>query len=190
VNREQQLTGLYRIGLIGTLAFITVTFAALVLVFFIRSQVAMNWTHIILPPILWFDTAILVASSLVYEIGYRRLKANDQTGFYRWTKYTTVLGVIFLIGQLGAWWQVLAAGQLVRNNPHSSFYFIFSGLHGAHILVGLAGLAILLRRTHEPASGPRWQMNTRVMASTVGIFWHYLDVLWVVLLVLLLVVKS
>ena len=94
-----------------------------------------------------------------------------------------------MLGQLAAWWQILSHGQLVRNNPHSTFFFVFSGMHGAHILVGLAGLAALLYRTREPASGPKWQMNTRVLANAVSLFWHYLDVLWVILFALLLSVK-
>lgn len=176
-------------GLVATLAFVTVTFTALILVFFLRSRVAMNWTHILLPPVLWFDTAVLVGSSVVYEVGHRRLKWNDQRGFYVWTRYAASLGTLFLAGQLAAWWQILASGQLVRTNPHSFFFFIFSGIHAAHILVGLAGLGTLLYRTHEPASGPKWQMNTRVLANAVAIFWHYLDAMWVVLFVLLLAVK-
>jgi len=88
-----------------------------------------------------------------------------------------------------AWWQILAAGQLVESNPHSSFFFLFSGMHGIHIIVGLAGLFALLYRTREPASGPRWQMNTRVLANAVALFWHYLDGLWIVLFAPLLFVK-
>lgn len=187
-QREKQLNGLYTIGLICTLAFVTVTFSALILVFVIRSQNSFNWTRIILPPILWADTALLIASSLTYEKGHAKLRKDDQRGFYRWTLYSFGLGVLFLLGQLAAWWQILRDGQLVTNNPHSSFFFIFSGMHGLHIVVGLAGLGALLYRTHEPASGPRWQMNTRVLANAVAIFWHYLDGLWLVLFGLLLLV--
>lgn len=188
-NRERELNGLYRIAVITTLAFVTVTFAALVLVFVLRSQNAFNWRPILLPPLLWWDTLVLLASSATFSVGHRKLRDNDQIGFYRWMKYTTVLGVLFLLGQFAAWWQILALGQLVKNNPHSSFFFIFSGMHGAHILVALAGLGALLYRTHEPASGPRWQMHTRVLANAVAIFWHYLDGLWIVLFALLLLVK-
>ncbi|HXE15400.1 MAG TPA: cytochrome c oxidase subunit 3 [Bryobacteraceae bacterium] len=187
-QREKQLNGLYTIGLIGTLAFVTVTFSALIVVFVIRSHNSFNWTGIILPPVLWADTVLLIASSLTYEKGHAKLRNDDQRGFYRWTLYSFGLGVLFLLGQLAAWWQILRAGQLVTNNPHSSFFFILSGMHGLHIVVGLAGLGALLYRTHEPASGPRWQMNTRVLANAVAIFWHYLDGLWVVLFGLLLLI--
>jgi len=188
-NRERELNGLYGVALVATLAFVTVTFTALVLVFVVRSRNPFNWTHILLPPILWLDTLILIASSLTFSIGHRKLLANDQSGFFHWIRYTAALGVLFLLGQIVAWWQILGSGQLMRNNPHSSFFFIFSGMHGLHILVGLAGLGALLYRTYEPASGPKWQMHTRVLANAVAIFWHYLDGLWVVLFALLLLVK-
>jgi len=55
-----------------------------------------------------------------------------------------------------------------------------------HIVAGLGGLIYLLVRTRVPASGPKYQMTTRVVASGVAVFWHYLDFLWVVLFVLLL----
>jgi cytochrome c oxidase subunit 3 len=188
-KRERDLNGLYRIAVIATLAFVTVTFSALAVVFVLRSRVPMNWRHIILPPILWLDTAVLIGSSITYEVGHRRLIGDDQRGFFRWMMLTTALGLLFLLGQLLAWWQILAAGQLVASNPHSSFFFLFSGMHGIHIIVGLAGLFALLYRTREPASGPRWQMNTRVLANAVALFWHYLDGLWIVLFALLLFVK-
>jgi cytochrome c oxidase subunit III len=189
-NRERQVRGIYTAGVIGILVVVTMTFAALILVFINRSQVSFNWMHIILPPILWFDTLILAASSFTFEIGHRKLCANDQPRFYRWTLRTALFGVAFLAGQIFAWWQILEAGQLVDRNPHSFFFFLFSGLHGLHILAGLAGLAVLLYRTREPASGPRWQMTTKALAGAVAIFWHYLDALWVTLFALLLFVKS
>jgi cytochrome c oxidase subunit 3 len=189
-KRERELNGLYSVALIATLAFVTVTFAALILIFVLRSRNAFNWTHILLPPLLWVDTLLLIASSVTFSIGHRKLRVNDQLAFYHWVRYTAVLGLLFLAGQVLVWWQILASGQLVRNNPHSSFFFIFSGMHGVHILAGLAGLGALLYRTHEPASGPKWQMHTRVLANAVAIFWHYLDGLWVVLFALLLLVKS
>jgi cytochrome c oxidase subunit III len=187
-DRERQLNGMYVIGILATLAFVTMTFGALVVVFLIRSRITFDWTRIFLPPVLCVDTAILLASSYTYEKGHRKLRANNQRGFFEWTRYTTILGVLFLIGQVVAWLQILATGQLVRNNPHSSFFFLFSGLHGLHILAGLTGLGVLLYRTHEPASGPNWQMHTRVLANAFALFWHYLDGLWMVLFALLLLV--
>jgi heme/copper-type cytochrome/quinol oxidase subunit 3 len=87
---------------------------------------------------------------------------------------------------VAAWFQVLHSGIVLARNPHSWFIFLFSGLHGVHILLGLGGLVSLLFRTRESASGPKYRMKTRAFAKGVSIFWHYLDFLWLVLFTLLL----
>ena len=184
--RERDLNSLYVLTVIVVLIIVTMTFGALIVAFFFRSQVSLNWNHIVLPPVLWFTTAVLLGSSVVSEVARRRLRAGDQSGFFRWTCGTTALSLLFLTGQLIAWVQILRTGVLLDKNPHPSFVFIFSGLHGMHILAGLAGWIWLLLRTREPASGRKYQMNTRVMANAVSIFWHYLDFVWIVLFALLL----
>ena len=161
------------------------------LVFVLRSQNSFNWTNILLPPLLWLDTLILIASSMTFSIGHGKLRANDQLGFFHWVRYTAVLGVLFLVGQFAVWEGILGSGQLMRNNPHSSFFFILSGMHGVHILVGLGwiGGSPLSHSTSRPA-GRDGILHTRVLANAVAIFWHYLDGLWVVLFALLLLVKK
>lgn len=139
---------------------------------------------------MWATTTALLASSATLEIARRRLTINDQRGFFRWIIWTTALAVLFLLGQLGAWFEILHSGVVLAKNPHSWFIFLFTGLHGLHILLGLGGLIYLLIRTRVPASGPRYQMNTRVVTNGVSLFWHYLDLIWILLFVLLLVWRA
>lgn len=167
------------------LVIVTATFAALIAVFFVRAQKLEFWQHIEIPQILWATTAVLLASSVTLEVGRHKLLKNDQPGFFRLAALTTALATLFLIGQLVAWFQILHSGTVLKYNPHSWFVFLFSGLHGMHIALGLAGLGYLLYRTRQTASGPRYQMKTRVVANGVSIFWHYLDFLWIVLFGLL-----
>jgi cytochrome c oxidase subunit 3 len=162
------------------------TFGALITVFIGRSQAPLFWGHIRVPKILWATTSVLLASSATFEAARRRLRVNDQRSFFRLTAYTTALGLLFLLGQVTAWLQILHSGIRLANNPHSWFIFLFTGLHGLHIIAGLAGLSYLLIRTRVPVTGPKYQMTTRVVANGVSVFWHYLDFLWVVLFVLLL----
>ena len=162
------------------------TFGALIAVFVIRSQSQQFWGHIQIPLVLWFTTAALIASSVTLEVGRRRLNSNDQYAFFRLTAWTTGLGTAFLFGQIAAWLEILHKHEALSRNPHSWFIFLFSGLHGLHIVLGLLGLAYLLKRTRRPASGPKFQMQTRAAATGVSVFWHYLDALWLVLFGLLL----
>jgi cytochrome c oxidase subunit III len=184
--RERELNSMSVLTVVLAMGTVTMTFGALIAVFFIRAQKNMYWGHLQIPPVLWVTTAVLAASSVTIEVARRRLRRDDRGGFFRLMAWTTALAVLFLAGQLVAWFQVLHSGIVLARNPHSWFIFLFSGLHGLHILLGLSGLVYLLFRTREPASGPKYQMTTRAVAFGVSIFWHYLDFLWVVLFTLLL----
>ena len=185
-NRQGDLNSLSIFTVIVVLATVTMTFGALIAVFVIRSQSQQFWGHIRVPAILWATTATLLMSSATFEAARNRLAKGDQRGFFNRTAWTTGLGVMFLIGQIVAWFQILHAGVILARNPHSWFIFLFTGLHGLHIVVGLSGIAYLLIRTKEPASGPKYQFQTRAVASGVAVFWHYLDFMWVLLFALLL----
>jgi cytochrome c oxidase subunit 3 len=186
VAQERDLNSLSLLTVSVVLATVTMTFGALITVFVVRSEGRIWWGSLYVPRVLWATTAVLIASSILFEAARRKLRANDQRAFFRLTLWTAVLGGLFLAGQIDAWFAVMHSGVVLAHNAHSWFVFLFTGLHGLHIVVGLSGLIYLLFRTHEPASGPKYQMTTRVIANGVSVFWHYLDFVWCVLFVLLL----
>ena len=184
--RERELNSTSRLTAIVVLATVTMTFGAMITVFIGRSQAEKFWGHLQVPSVLWLTTAVLLASSATFEIARLHLKAGEQHVFFRYTAVTAALGFAFLVGQIAAWLQILHSGIVLARNPHSWFVFLFTGLHGAHIVVGLAGLLYLLQRTRRPVTGPKYNMMTRVVANGVAIFWHYLDFVWLVLFGLLI----
>ena len=184
--QERELNSLSNVTIIVVLAIVTMTFSALIAVFFVRSEGDMWWGQLRLPPILYATTAVLIASSVFLEKARRSLAINDQQRFFKLDAIATGLGVLFLLGQIAAWFEVMRSGVVLTKNAHSWFIFLFSGLHGLHIVVGLSGLIYLLFRTYQPASGPKYRMKTRVVANGVSIFWHFLDFLWLLLFGLLL----
>jgi len=191
VAKERELNSLSLVTVIVVLATVTMTFGAMIAVFIVRSQAALYWGHLQVPPVLWVSTSALLASSLLLERARRELASakhahQNQSRFFKLAAWATALGVLFLIGQLTAWFQVLGSGVVLARNPHSWFIFLFSGLHGLHIALGLGGLGYLLVRTRTVVSGPKYQMTTRAIANGVSVFWHYLDFLWVILFALLL----
>ena len=185
-NRQKELNSLSIFTVTVMLATVTMTFGALVTVFVMRSENAHLWGPIQIPAVLWGTTAVLLTSSMIFEAAKRRLVQNDQRGFFRLMAWTTGLGVLFLIGQIMAAVQIVRSGVILAHNAHSWFIFLFTGLHGLHIVAGLAGLIYLLARTWQPASGPKYQAQTRAIANGVAVFWHYLDLVWFVLFALLL----
>lgn len=185
-DRQKELNSLSIFTVIVMLATVTMTFGALITVFVMRSENAHLWGPIQIPGTLWATTAILLASSMTFEAAKHRLAQNHQRGFFWLMAWTTGLGVLFLIGQIIAGLQILHSGVILAHNAHSWFIFLFTGLHGLHIVAGLAGLIYLLHRTWQPASGPKYQIHTRAVANGVAVFWHYLDFVWFLLFALLL----
>jgi len=184
--RERELNSLYLAGTIVVLVIVSATFGALIAAFIWRSQNTYLWDHLNIPSLLWVTTAILLASSLLLERARRSLKQGDQNAFLRFLQWTTGLGFLFLLGQGAAWLQVMHSNVILEFDKHSWFIFLFSGLHGVHVVAGVGGLAYLLYRCYEPATGPRHQMTTRAYMNALTIFWHYLGFLWIVLFALLL----
>jgi cytochrome c oxidase subunit 3 len=186
VARERELNSLYIVTVVVVLVIVTATFGSLIFAFMWRSQNGYLWGRLRIPSLLWVTTGILAASSWMLERARSFMKAGNQNGFFRFVQWTTGLGCLFLIGQAAAWLQVTHSNVVLAQDKHSWFIFLFSGLHAIHILAGLGGLAYLLYRAHEPASGPRYQMTTRAYTNALAIFWHYLGFVWAVLFVLLL----
>lgn len=190
VARERELNSLSTVTLTVVTAIVTMAFGAMIGAFLLRSGDPKFWVHLNVPYLLWVTTAMLIASSFTFEKARTLLSNGDQLGFNRFLKITTVLAVLFLAGQVAAWFELVGTGTKLAKNPHSWFVFLFTGLHGLHILAGLAGLGYLLVRTRERVSGPRYQMYTRVVARGVAIYWHYLDFLWLLMFTLLLLWKQ
>ena len=183
-DRDLNSLSLFTAGVV--LAAVTMTFGVMIVVFFVRSQADVYWGHIGIPPVLWLTTAVLLASSGTFEAARRALARGDQQAAFRWLGWSTGFGFAFLFGQIAAWAQVLHSGVVLAKNPHSWFIFLFTGLHGLHIVLGLGGLVYLMTRTRESASGPRYRTKTRAVTAGVSLFWHYLTFLWILLFGLLL----
>jgi len=186
VARERELNSLYLVTVIILLVVVTATFGSLIFAFWWRSQNAYLWNHLSIPSLLWFTTAILIASSVMLERARTAIKGDQHPAFYRDVQWTTGLGVLFLLGQGAAWMQVMNSNVVLAKDKHSWFIFLFSGLHALHILAGLGALGYLLYRAREQVSGPRYQMKTRAYTNALAIFWHYLGFVWIVLFALLL----
>lgn len=167
-------------GLWVFLATVTMLFAGFTSAILVR-RTAPDWQPIPIPGLLWLNTAVLLSSTLTMERLRRLARQGRSDGIRTWLIATTLLGLLFLVGQVGAWRQLVARGLYLSSNPHSSFFYILTGAHGVHLLGGLVALACLLVRflPDAPTSAP----GTGV--SLCATYWHFLDGLWVYLFVVL-----
>jgi cytochrome c oxidase subunit III len=166
-------------------------FMALAAAFLVR-RTANDWVPVHLPAVIWVNTLVLLCSSATLEVARKRLAAEDLEGFRNWWRVTTALGVLFLAGQLWAWRKLVTQGVYVSENPASSFFYIFTGAHGLHILGGVAALIYVLARSSEKArvSGSGSATRSPTLAAEItSYYWHFMDGLWLFLLMLLAVGK-
>src|SRR5271168_287383 len=170
----------YYTGMALAIVSILMFFMALASAFLVRRGSSLDWVPVHLPPVLIANTLILLASSATLELARRRLAQSDLNGFRTLWSVTTALGLLFLLGQLVAWRQLVAAGVFLASNPASSFFFIFTGLHALHLFGGVAALCYVALRKFEIT-----KISRSVAAEVASYYWHFMDALWVFLLALL-----
>jgi cytochrome c oxidase subunit 3 len=202
----------YRIGMFFALAAVVMLFVSFTSAYIVRQGVGTwsdasaryvtDWKPIALPPILWINTIILLASSFTLAMARRALsrklqkKAAPRGGAspvaapalivnkqrsIPWLGITSVLGAGFLIGQLLAWGELRRLGIFVSTNPSSSFFYVLTGAHGIHLLGGVLALAYV-----GVTSLLRKPLATRFLVVDVtALYWHFMDFLWIYIFALL-----
>jgi len=138
------------------------------------------WVGIRLPRILWANTVVLLASSATLELARRKLDGNDRIGFRRLWGLTTCLGLLFVAGQVAAWRQLAAQGTFDVSRVASSFFYVFTGLHAAHLLAGICALLYVQIKRFDVS-----RVSRPVAAQAASYYWHFMDGLWLVVLAVL-----
>jgi len=170
-------------GLMVLLAAVVMFFAALTSAFIVRRGLSNDWITTRIPSLLWLNTALLLASSAVLELARRALKAGKRESFNRLWTFGSALGVLFLAGQYAAWLQLRAQGIYLATNPSSSFFYVLTAAHALHLIGGVVALLYVSVQAYRLRLGP----GKRTAIDVSAVYWHFLDGLWVYLLVLFLV---
>lgn len=175
----------YYTGVQLALAGIIMFFMALTSSFLVRKGLGNDWISFQLPQIIWVNTLVLLASSATLEIARRYLRNSEDFGaaanFRNWWGLTTALGLVFLGGQFLAWRELAAQGVFLSTNPSSSFFYLLTALHGLHLAGGIVALLVVMFRSWRRANG----LTQATAAGLVGMYWHFMDGLWLFLLALL-----
>ena len=174
-SRRASFTGLYVL-----LAASTMVFAAFTSAMVVRRGLSDDWSSMAKPSILWVNTCVLLASSVMLELGRRALKSGGRARFNTWWTAGTILGVLFLAGQAIAWTQLREAGVFVATNPSSSFFYVLTASHAFHLLGGVAALIYVDVQALRLSLGPA----KRTAIDISAIFWHFLDGIWLYLMLL------
>jgi cytochrome c oxidase subunit 3 len=165
-------------GVVLGIAAITMTFAAFTSALVMRKGGGSDWVPFHLPPLLFANTAVLLASSGALEVARGRLRRGAPGGM-PWLAATMALGLLFVVGQLAAWRDLAAQGVFLATGPSSAFFYVLTAAHGAHVLGGLTALAYLRYRVRRLTTAPLGTLGA------VATYWHFMDGLWLYLLFIL-----
>lgn len=177
---------LHQIGVAIALVSITAFFGALVTVYYFRLEREVEWQRVHIPRLLWVSSVFLLLSSITLEHARQTLRYGRDHVYRRDLGLTLGLGVAFLLSQAVAWRDLLSQGVTVVANPHGSMFYAFLGLHGLHLLAGMAYLLYLVRHARLlPGATEQERRHERVVARAAATYWHSMGILWIALFGLL-----
>jgi cytochrome c oxidase subunit 3 len=169
-----------KIGLGVFLAVVGSLFALLISAYSMRTNMV-DWRELPLPRLLWFNTGVLVMSSVALQWAHVAARRDDIDGLIVGLFVGGAFAMIFLAGQLLVWQQLNVAGYFVASNPANSFFYLITAAHGLHLMGGLVALGRTTAKVWRGAP----MMQVRLSVELCAIYWHFLLLVWLVLLGLL-----
>jgi cytochrome c oxidase subunit 3 len=166
-----------KIGLGVFLAVAGCLFTLVISAYSVRQSMA-DWQALPLPKLLWFNTGVLVLSSIALQWAHVAARRDDLEGVIIGLFCGGVSAIVFLVGQLLAWQQLRVAGYFVASNPANSFFYLITAVHGLHLTGGLVALGRTITKVWRGAEMTKMRLSVELCA----IYWHFLLLVWLVLL--------
>ena len=159
-------------------------FFSLFIVTYADRLVFADWQQMPEPLLLWFNTLILFISSAVFISTQFAAKNNQFEKVKQKLLIIGYLALAFLIGQFLVWLQLINLGYYVSTNPANAYFYVFTALHGLHLIGGLIYWAMTIRQVWIPSDIVI--ANAKHTVDLCAIYWHFLLAVWVVLFGLML----
>jgi cytochrome c oxidase subunit 3 len=141
-----------------------------------------NWLEFSLPPIFWYSTLVILTSSVTIYLASKAFKARNMARYRALITITAGLGVLFVVLQwLGFQYLADHGVKLIGNgsNPAGSFLGVITGVHMLHVLGGVVALLVMFIKAYST----RRKSYDPIPVELVGIYWHFVDGLWIYLFI-------
>jgi cytochrome c oxidase subunit III len=166
------------------IASILMMFAGLTSAYIVKRNQA-NWQTFELPIAFWYSTVVVIISSITMIFAMRSFKGREMSRYRMLMAATMILGVVFIALQIIGFQQLWSKGITLQANVSYSFLYIIVGLHAAHVLGGVIALIVMSLLAFN---GKRKNYSS-VPVEVMGTYWHFVDILWLYLLMFLLLIK-
>lgn len=128
-----------------------------------------------------FNTWVLLTSSLFAVLAHKAADAGDGPRAARLLYMTTGGGLVFLLVKTYEWYEKIHHGHTLSSSTFFSFYYTAAGIHAAHVIAGMIVMLFVANTARKNLELHRVEL--------VGIYWHFVDVVWIFLFPLLYIAK-
>jgi cytochrome c oxidase subunit 3 len=179
----------FRLGVYVGIVSILVMFGALGLAYALRmtnAPAVAARRGFELPYMLWLSTGLIITSSFTFSAARYKLRRGQAAEYWGWLAATLLLGFSFILSQVLAWRQLAVQEFFFATNPQSTFFYILTALHALHLFGGIVALSLLLLHARRRLGRPAQEPKTVAYTDAVGLYWHFMDLLWLGILALLI----
>ncbi|MCP9755746.1 heme-copper oxidase subunit III [Lacihabitans sp. CCS-44] len=168
----------------------SILFLAVFLVFLKKEFVNQN-IPLIIPKTFWVSSLVIILSSITIYLAKKQLFSQKFVSYKSYLGITYLLGLLFLVLQISGWMELANRGFTMANHTGVSFLYILSGLHILHTFGGIVALSLTVAKVFRNKSyvdsfvysvNPPNQLNFKL----IYIYWHFLDLLWLLIFLFLL----
>ncbi len=159
-------------------------FFSLFIITYSDRLVYADWQQMPEPLLLWFNTLILFISSAFFISAQTAAKNNQFAKVKQKLLIIGFLAFAFLLGQLFVWLQLINLGYYVAANPANAYFYVFTALHGLHLIGGLVYWNMTIKKVW--ITSDIVVVDAKHTVELCAIYWHFLLAVWVVLFGLML----
>jgi cytochrome c oxidase subunit 3 len=164
---------------------IVMMFAGLTSAYIVKSNQT-NWKSVVMPSIFWISTVVLLLSSFTLQMAVRSFKSKAINNYRLLMGTTLLLGIIFLVVQWMGFQQLWGQGVTFKGAGAGQFLYVIFGLHALHIIGGVVALLIIFIKAFIGNT----KLKSVVPVEVAATYWHFVDLLWIYLMIFFLLIGS
>ena len=161
-------------------------FIATYLVYRGKSLVGPYPSEVLDIPLTTISTFVLLMSSLAMVLGLHYVKEGQKNKATLWILAVVVLGAIFMGFQFYEFREFGHLGLTPRTNIFGTTFFILTGIHGAHVTIGVFWMAFMAYSSHKGAL----RQDNALDLEIAGLYWHFVDIVWIVIFTVIYLISA
>jgi len=128
---------------------------------------------------------VLLMSSVTMVLALSCIQRGDRRGMQVWLFTTAILGLLFISGQAYEFTEFNHEGLSLSTNLFGTTFFVLTGFHGAHVTLGIVVLLSLFVASLQG----RIQQKDSLNVELAGLYWHFVDIVWIVIFTLIYLIQ-